>query len=147
MEVQLTFPVQVPSAVKSPQPYNLMCLSNCVPFNAFDITTAVLCPFLTQGLHFRMCDMRDASTLNFKYLCRTTHFQKRRSQTGSWLARCCPLGNVLMHGNLVEKNETNCRGLWHVVLNGSGIPEQIASTGTTHRYIKWNMYQLSPPQD
>ena len=25
-----------------------------------------MCSFLTQGLHFRMCDMRDASTLNFK---------------------------------------------------------------------------------
>ena len=30
---------------------------------------------------------------------------------------------------------------------GSIIPEQIASTGATHRYIKWNVYQLSPLQN
>ena len=34
--------------------------------NAFDATPTVLCPFLTQGLHFRMCDVIDASTLNSK---------------------------------------------------------------------------------
>ena len=40
--------------------------------------------------------------------------------------------------DLVEIIETNCRGHWH---EGSqpalAFPEQIASTGATHRYFKW----------
>ena len=30
---------------------------------------------------------------------------------------------------------------------GSGISKHIESTAATHRYIKWNVYQLSPPQN
>ena len=41
-----------------------MCLRQCVNFIVFDIKFAVPCPFLTQGLRFRMCNMRGAGALN-----------------------------------------------------------------------------------
>ena len=92
MDVQLTFPIRIPNAGFKSIQFDVYC----APFNACDITLAVLCLFLTQDLSFRMCNMRSGSTLN---IFAAPLLFTRKSQTGSLLA--------------------------------SGIPEQIASTGTT----------------
>ena len=126
-DMQLTFPIKVPSAVLRTKPnINVFEEVSCVPFSAFDITSAVFCHFLTQELHFRMCNMKNAIQLNFKaFLTHTAQFLKRKSQTGSWLARCCLLEHVLMQGTIsLKQSRQNCRGLWRVVPNSSGISKQ-----------------------
>ena len=91
---------------------------NCVPFNAFDITLTVLCPFLTQGLHFRMCGMRDASTLHFKTSL-PHHPLSPEKNTDRFMARkmLSAAARADARNILVELIETNCHGHWHVVPN------------------------------
>ena len=63
-----------------------------------------------------MCDMRDASTLNFKKSLPHHPFTQEKI-TDRFMARKMPSAGARAdaRNNLVEIIETNCRGHWHVV--------------------------------
>ena len=88
-----------------------MCLKQLCTLQCNSISQlAVLCPFLTQGLHFRMCGMRDASTLNFKTSL-PHHPLSQETITDRFMARKMLSAGARAdaRNNLVELIETNCR--------------------------------------
>ena len=89
-----------------------------VHFIVFDIKFAVTCPFLTQGLRFRMCNMRGASAPNLNTSLLRSPLSQEKITDKFMASKMLSAGaRADARNNLVEIIETNCRGLWYVVPN------------------------------